>query len=106
LLPVSTRKFAGDATDALVSDSPLPTGQTLHGRYLIVRHGRHYTGVPATHAYPIDQVEKRGQEYWVHLLEDHGLRVDGSVTTELYAPNREFYGNNTFTILSQTEQTR
>lgn len=60
---------------------------------MIVTHGDgHRRG------YEIDRIEKRGEETVVVLADDHGLRIEGGTTREVYFPRREFQGANTFTI--------
>ena len=76
-----------------LTDAPLPPGEELHGAWMIVTHGNGYR-----HGYGIDRVERKDGKTWIHLLDDHGLRIEGDLTREAYFPRREIQGKNTFVI--------
>ena len=88
-----TRKADGAEHDAFVTTGELPLGGTLHGVWLLATHGGEYT-----QGYEIDRIETRDGKTRILLARDHGLRLDGDKTREVYFPRREFSGPNTFTI--------
>jgi len=92
-IQIATRKADGAEHDAFVTDADLPTGEILHGVWIIVRHGNGYT-----HGYEIDRVEKTGGKTAVILTMDHGLTIDGATTQEIYFPQRTIQGVNSFRI--------
>ena len=71
----------------------LPEGDALHGRWVIVTHGNGYK-----HGYEIDRVEKRDGKTFIVLSMDHALRIEGDQTQEVYFPQREIEGANSFVI--------
>lgn len=83
----------GAQVDAFLTDAALPEGDDLHGRWMIVTHPNGYT-----HGYEIDRIERRSDDTLIVLTSDHGLRIDGDTTREVFFPRREFSGPNTFTI--------
>ncbi|MFP3903293.1 MAG: heparinase II/III family protein [Armatimonadota bacterium] len=83
----------GDPDNAFVTSADLPDGETLHGTWMIVTHGNGHT-----HGYEIERVEKRSGKSVIVLTMDHGLRIDGDTTTEVYYPQRDIEGKNTFSI--------
>jgi len=87
------RKADGAPSDAFVTSTELPSGTKLRGSWMVVRHpgGR-------THGYGIDRVENRDGRTWIHLADDHGLRLSGLTTEECYFPQRKFRGRNRFVI--------
>ncbi len=92
-IAAATRKADGAAQDAFITNADLPVGDTLHRAWIIVTHGNGYT-----HGYEIDRVEKRDGKTTIVLTMDHGLRIDGGVTTEVFFPQRKIKGRNTFSI--------
>ncbi len=56
-------------------------------------HGNGYR-----HGYEIDRVEPRKDRTLIVLTADHGRRIDGDQTTEVYFPRRTIEGRNTFSI--------
>ena len=92
-IEAATRKADGAAADAFITDAELPAGGVLHGCWMIVTHGNGYT-----HGYQIDQVKKDGGKTVIVLAEDHGLRIEGGKTQEVYFPRRGIEGENTFVI--------
>jgi len=89
----ATRKADGDREDALITDAKLPYGRTLHGVWIIVTHGNGFT-----HGYEIDHIEKRDGKIVIVLTMDHGLRIDGRETREVFFPLRKIKGKNAFAI--------
>jgi hypothetical protein len=83
----------GAEHDAFVTDAQLPEGDLLHGVWMIVRHGNGHT-----HGYEIDRVEQRDSKRLVILSSDHGLRIEGDSTEEVYFPLRKMEGVNSFVI--------
>jgi len=95
----ATREADGAEHDAFITDAKLPVGQGLHGVWMIVTHGNGYT-----HGYPIERVERRDGKTSIVLGMDHGLRIDGTETQEVYFPRRTIAGVNRFVIpLSATQ---
>ena len=92
-ITAAARKADGAAHDAFVTDADLPVGGTLHGRWMIVTHGNGFR-----HGYEIDRVERQDGKYVLILTMDHGLRIDGEETTEVFVPLRKIKGGNAFSI--------
>jgi len=89
----ATRRADGAAQDAFLTEADLPEGPALHGVWMIVTHGNSFT-----HGYEIDRVEKQDGQTKIVLTDDHGLRIEGDKTTEVYFPRRAIAGTNTFVI--------
>ena len=89
----AARKADGADEDAFVVDAELAAGDALHGTWMIVTHPN-----GCTHGYEIDHVETREGKTWVVLTTDHGLRIDGKATVEVYFPQRKMKGANSFVI--------
>jgi hypothetical protein len=87
------RKADGAEVNAFLVDVGLPAGAALKGAWVIVTHGNGHA-----HGYEIDRVEAHQGGTKVILAADHGLRIAGDKTTEVYFPLREIQGENTFTI--------
>ena len=87
------RKRDGAKVDAFVVKSDIPDGKTLRGSWMIVTHANGFT-----HGYQIDRVETVGADKIVVLTDDHGLRIEGDATTELYFPRRTIEGQNRFVV--------
>ncbi len=83
----------GDDVDALVTDAELPVGDVLQGVWMVVTHG---SGI--RHGYEIERVEERDGKRVVVVSYDHGLRIDGETTEEVYFPARKMAGANRFRI--------
>lgn len=110
----SSRKLDGAVSDAFDTLVDLPAGTALRGKWLVVTHGRitvrygHPVQADAqgvgdiygkvTHAYEIDRVEKMGDRTRIHLTHDHGLRIEGNKTTEIFSMWRTFEGQERFVI--------
>ncbi len=105
----ATRKYDGAEDDTFAVDADLPAGEELRGRWMIVTHPKEITRYgrgdpwprkpgPYRHAYKIRSIEKTGGETIVHLGHDHGLRTEGDITREVFAPGKWFKGDNTFVI--------
>ncbi len=92
-IEAAMRQADGAGHDAFVTEAELPGGQVLHGVWMIVTHGNGYT-----HGYEIDRVENQDGKAVVILTDDHGLRLDGNVTEEVYFPRRKIEGTNSFVI--------
>ncbi len=92
-IQAATRKAEGAEYDAFTTDAELPAGSALHGMWMIVTHGNGYK-----HGYEIDRVEKQDGRTIIMLTDDHGLRIEGDKTTEVYFPRREIEGTNSFVI--------
>lgn len=93
VIEVATRRADGAERDAFVTDTELPDGDALQGRWMIVTHGNGYR-----HGYEIDHVERDGDRSVIVLADDHGLRIDGQTTEEVYFPQRTIEGQNSFVI--------
>lgn len=92
-ITAASRVADGAEADTFLTDAELPEGDELHGHWLIVTHADGHT-----HGYEIDRVEQREGGSVIVLAMDHGLRIDGDTTREVYFPGREFTGTNTFVI--------
>ncbi len=92
-IQAATRKADGADEDSFITDASLPEGQMLQGVWMIVTHGNGFT-----HGYPIERVEKQDGKTVIVLSMDHGLKVHGDKTGEIYFPQREIEGKNTFVI--------
>ena len=89
----ATRGDDGAAEDAFLVDTELPAGRALSGAWMVVTHGNGYK-----HGYEISHVAKRDGKTVVALTMDHGLRIEGGQTHEIFYPRRAMPGENTFTI--------
>ncbi|MGI5819521.1 MAG: heparinase II/III domain-containing protein [Armatimonadota bacterium] len=89
----ATRIAEGGEHDALFIAGDLPASDDLRGSWLIVTHGNGFT-----HGYEIDRIEQIDGRSAIILTDDHGLRIDGETTEEMYFPRRTIEGPNTFTI--------
>ena len=89
----ATRREDGAAADTLVTATDLPAGGVLHGAWAIMTHGN-----GRTHGYEIDRVEKREGQTVIVLTGDHGLKIAGNSTEEVFFPQRQIEGANTFVI--------
>ncbi len=87
------RKADGAPRDAFIVDAKLPLGDALRGAWMIVTHGDGHT-----HGYEIDRVAEENGRTAVVLVNDHGLRIEGDRTTEVFFPRRSIRGRNTFVI--------
>jgi len=87
------RKESGQPYNAFVTDVELPNGHALHGTWMIVQHESGYT-----HGHEIDYVEKRSNKTFIVTMEDHGLKMTGNKTQEIFFPRRQFEGHNRFII--------
>jgi hypothetical protein len=87
------RKADGHSDDSFITDATLPAGKALHGVWMIVTHGNGFT-----HGYEIDRVRKEKGKTVVVLTDEHGLRIKGDETEEVYYPLRKIKGKNTFVI--------
>jgi len=110
----AARKLDGGASDAFITAAELPTGAALWGKWLVLTHGRirarfgrpvppDAQGVSGaygavTHAYEIDRIEKKRGKTWIHLTRDHGLRMEGNRTTEVFSMWRTYEGQEKFVI--------
>jgi len=89
----ATRKLDGAEEDAFVTSADLPTGQALHGVWMIVTHGNGFA-----HSYEIDQARREDARSVIVLTHDHGLLITGDVTQEYFYPQRKIEGKNSFRI--------
>ncbi|OGV69027.1 MAG: hypothetical protein A3K19_06290 [Lentisphaerae bacterium RIFOXYB12_FULL_65_16] len=85
------RKADGAAVDAFITDAVLPAGTVLHGVWLVLTYGSGFT-----QGFEIDRVETQDGKTVIVLTDDHGLRIDGEQTQEVYFPRRKSSGVNTF----------
>lgn len=100
-----TRKAEGAANDAFIVDAAIPGGSALRGRQLSLTFGAYQvvgstqvqTGI--SEMFTIDRVESIAGQRHVVLTADPQLRIAGTSTTELVAPERTFNGTNTFEIV-------
>ena len=93
----------GDGADCngLLTDAELPDGNVLRGAWIIVTHGN-----GLTHGYEIERVQGRVGRRLIVLARDHGLRIQGDTTREVYFPRRNIQGANTFEIPTATTLVR
>jgi hypothetical protein len=89
----AVRKADGAEHDAFFTDAELPVGKELQAAWMIVTHGN-----GPTHGYPIERVERHQERTSIVLSMDHGLRIDGAGTQEVYFPRRNIPGVNRFVI--------
>ena len=92
-IAAATRQADGAEHDAFITDAELPLGETLRAAWMIVTHGNGYT-----HGYEMDRVEERDGRRVIVLSHDHGLKIDEGTTREVFYPQREIAGFNTFRI--------
>lgn len=93
VIEAAPRRADGAPEDAFVTSAELPTGEALRGAWLIVTHGDGHT-----HGYQVARVEKREGKTLIVLTDDHGLKLVGDKTSEVYFPRRTFTGPNTFRL--------
>ncbi|MBM4047412.1 MAG: hypothetical protein FJ279_20085, partial [Planctomycetes bacterium] len=93
----ATRKADGAAEDAFVTSAALPSGDSLAGHWMVVTHGNGYT-----HGYEIRCVERHDGKSFIILCDDHGLKITGDQTEELYFPRRKIAGRNRFVVMGAT----
>ena len=92
-ISAATRRADGDDTDAFLTPAEVPVGSKLRGAWMVVTHGNGFR-----HGYEIDHVDREGDVTRIHLRQDHGLRVHGGRTTEVFFPQRRIQGVNRFAI--------
>jgi hypothetical protein len=92
-LKSATRKADGAATDSLITDSELPLGDALAGRWMTVTHGN-----GRAHGYEIAGVARTQNQSIITLRDDHGLKINGNATEECYFPRAKITGANRFVI--------
>jgi len=92
-ISAATRKAQGADSDAFITDAQLPLGDTLQGVWMIVTHGNGYT-----HGYEIERIEETGGKRAIVVSFDHGLKIDGNTTQEVFFPRRKIEGGNSFAI--------
>lgn len=107
------RKADGDKHNAFIVRGTLPTGTALRGSWIIVRHGtegpiradtkanRKILQHEVTHAYEIDRIDTVVGKTIVCLTGEHGLKIEGNSTREIYSQWKVFTGANRYTILSR-----
>lgn len=99
----------GAGRNAVITDTALPLGGALAGKYLILKLGvcsgeSHplgnlaYTAAGTTTAYEISGVSYENGKYVIELSEETGLRINGSVVKEIFAQRRIFNGFDGFEI--------
>jgi len=93
MIEAAPRLADGAANNAFITDAELPLGDTLRGSWMIVTHGNGFR-----HGYEIDRVEQADGKTAIILTNDHGLRIEGSTTSEAFFPRRVIEGANTFRI--------
>ena len=89
----ATRRADGAEHDAFLTDADLPLGDELRGTWIIVTHGNGFR-----HGYEIDRVERANGKTSIILTDEHGLRIEGGSTQEVYFPRRTIEGQNAFRI--------
>ena len=89
----ATRTADDAEQNALLTDADLPAGDDLRGTWVIVTHGNGFR-----HGYEIHHVAEIDGQTAIVLADDHGLRIDGETTEEVYFPQRTIEGTNTFEI--------
>ena len=105
----TTRVADGAAYNAFVTNTPIPDGIELRGKWISLRFGTYKVIAPADNIFTqnnmnelfkIDSVANIGGKFYIICTEDHELRVNGNtVTQELIRPQRTFAGATTFRIL-------
>jgi hypothetical protein len=89
----------GDAENAFITSAELPEGQSLNGRWMIVRHGE-----AIDEGYQIDRVGRRDGKMVVHLMHDPGLVAGAQGGREIFFPRRRWTGTSQFTLPTQASQ--
>lgn len=100
-IEAAPRKADGQPEDAFVVGAELPEGASLHGCWLVVTHADGHT-----HGYEVDRVQRRAGKTHILLTGDHGLKLEGDKTSEMYFPRRTFTGKNTFRLGAAVGLTR
>ncbi len=88
-----TRIRDGADVDAFLTDAELPVGEELAGTWMVMTRPDGFV-----YAYEIVRVDEAGGQRRIVINGDHGLRMDGGVTREVYYPRGEFEGVNSFRI--------
>ena len=94
------RKTIPDQFDAVKETVGHIADMIEGGWQVIVTHGNGYT-----HGYEISRVEVRDKQTFIILAGDHGLRIKGKTTEEVFFPRRTIEGQNTFVIPLSTAGT-
>jgi hypothetical protein len=101
----------GCSANALVTDTDLPTGEALRGRWIVLTMGT-YKVLPSGTTFPlgiqeqkgirqpflIDHVERTGAQTLVVLTDDPMLAMASGKVTETTRPQRTFEGPVSFEI--------
>ncbi len=105
----STRIADGAAYNAFVTNSTMPAGIDLRGKWISLRFGTYKVIAPAdkiltqtnmNELFKIDSVAIIAGKTYIICSEDHELRINGNTSTqELIRPQRTFTGATSFRIL-------
>ena len=87
------RVETGGTSNAFITATLLPTGTDLRNFWIIVTHGD-----GTTQGYGIDHVERKDGKTRIHIVDDHGLKIEGNTTEECFFPRRKIKGKNRFCI--------
>lgn len=108
----AVRREDGSDVDALLTETELPLGEALHGKWISLHFGAYSVVPDAKGQYPngikeqkgisemflIDRVERRGGITYIIVAEDHALSLKNGKTTELLRPQRTFNGLPVFRL--------
>ncbi len=89
----ATRRADGHPEDALLTNTPLPEGESLRGRWLVVTYPN-----GMTQGHELGRVEARDGLTCLVTRMDHGLRVKDDRVEEVYAPMRKMEGRCRFRL--------
>ncbi len=94
-IEAATRVADGAESDAFVTSAPRPPGVNPRGAWLIATHPDGHTS-----GHAVERIESRDGKTWIHLTDDHGLRIDGDTVEEVNHPSRRSEGVSRFCILT------
>ena len=105
----ATRVVDGAAYNAFLTNTPIPEGVELRGKWISLRFGTYKVIAPVNNIstqtnmnelFKIDSIANIGGKTYILCSEDHELHINGSTSTqELIRPQRLFSGATTFRIL-------
>lgn len=103
----TVRLVDGANCNALITDTMIPEGDALKGKWMQVQFGVYNVISPSSsirtqegmnELFQIDHVKRENNRTYIVTTNDHYLHVNGAFTTELMRPQRTFNGNTTFRI--------
>jgi hypothetical protein len=87
------RRMDGDPVDAFLTEAPLPPGESLKGRWILVTYPN-----GLTQGHELDRVEARDVRTCLVTRTDHGLLLSDDRVEEVYAPMRKMRGRCRFRL--------